>query len=97
MRQKNYRNLHLAKILVIFTKWTILLFLVNSENNEITLRSYFESEMAEIECKITSHSTVNSILTQYLDQSLLERSKDSLIFWEANRSVSLELYEVNVK
>ena len=64
--------------------------LVNSETNRTTLWSYFESKMAENKCISAFHSTVNSILTQYIDQHYLGGSKD-IIFWEANRLIFPEL------
>ena len=47
--------------------------------------------------KLARDSTVNSILSQYLNQPHLERSKDPLSFWEANRLFFRELYEMNFK
>ena len=53
--------------------------LVNSETNGTTFWSYFETKMSEIKSKITPDSTVNSILTQYIDEHKWEGTKN-LIF-----------------
>ena len=71
--------------------------LKNSETDETTLRSYFESKITENKFKLTPDSTVNSIFSQYLNQPHLKRSKDPLSFWEANRLIFPELHEMNLK
>ena len=70
---------------------------MNSETDETTLWSYFESKITENKFKLTPDLTVSSILSQYRNEPHLERSKDPLSFWEANRLIFPELYEMNLK
>ncbi|KAF2880598.1 hypothetical protein ILUMI_25579 [Ignelater luminosus] len=69
----------------------------NESKESSFIWAYFDTKIAQRKSSATPFATITSMITQYLEMSNLERSKNWLEFWNDHKTIFPELYQIAMK